>query len=142
MTMRRIDHVLVSTSPVMCGLAGATLSRLRKVPLTYWIMDLNPDQVVATGGLAADAAPVRAFEWANRRVLSQARRVVVLDRYMAERVASRYGEASKLVVLPPWSHLDPAEPSLPHELNAFRRRHGFGGARVVMYSGNLSPVHP
>jgi colanic acid biosynthesis glycosyl transferase WcaI len=142
LTLRRIDHVLVSTSPPMCGVAGATLGRLRKVPLTYWIMDLNPDQVVATGKLSADAAPVRAFEWANRCVLSQARRVVVLDRYMAERVASKYGLAFKLEVLPPWSHLDPAEPPLPHELNAFRSRHGFDGARVVMYSGNLSPVHP
>ncbi|HKP62000.1 MAG TPA: glycosyltransferase family 4 protein [Polyangiales bacterium] len=142
LTMRRIDHVLVSTSPPMCGIAGATLSRLRKAPLTYWIMDLNPDQIVATGGLAADAAPVRAFEWANQLVLSQARRVVALDRYMAERVASKYGVASKLVVLAPWSHLDPAEPPLPHERNAFRSRHGFDGTRVVMYSGNLSPVHP
>src|SRR5262245_6889155 len=76
LTMRRIDHVLVSTSPPMCGIAGATLSRVRKVPLTYWIMDLNPDQVVATGGLSADAVPVRAFEWANHQVLSQARHVV------------------------------------------------------------------
>ncbi len=142
--IRRIDHVLVSTSPPMCGALGVALSRARDVPLTYWIMDLNPDQIVATGRFAPNAAPVRAFEWINQRTLACARTVVVLDRYMRDRVKHRYEVKGTLAVVPPWPHVEAEanHPLLPREANSFRRAHGLEGTRVVMYSGNLSPVHP
>src|ERR1700755_3694648 len=44
-------------------------------------------------------------------------------------------------------HVSPLWPLVPSDADAaagetFRRAHGFGARRVVMYSGNLSPVHP
>jgi colanic acid biosynthesis glycosyl transferase WcaI len=44
-------------------------------------------------------------------------------------------------VLPPWAPFV-AHGESPQREKAFRRSHGFGDKRVVMYSGNLSPVHP
>jgi colanic acid biosynthesis glycosyl transferase WcaI len=138
----RIDHVLVSTSPPMCAMAGVALSRLRRAPLTFWAMDINPDQIVATGALAPHALPVRAFDAMNRSVLGAAHNVVALDRYMAERLAGKAELGDKLHVVPPWPHVESAEPLLSHEDNAFRAEHGLHGKFVVMYSGNLSPTHP
>jgi colanic acid biosynthesis glycosyl transferase WcaI len=138
----RVDGVLVSTSPPMCGLAGAALNRLRGVPMTFWAMDVNPDQIVAAGGLAPDALPVRAFEWINRETLSRTRSVVALDRFMAARLRSKVDVQDKIHVLPPWPHVDAAEPPLPHADNPFRAQRGWASKFVVMYSGNLSPVHP
>ncbi|HKU37590.1 MAG TPA: glycosyltransferase family 4 protein [Polyangiales bacterium] len=142
LALRRIDSVLVSTSPPMCALAGLTLSRVRRVPLTYWIMDLNPDQIVALGAMRSDAAPVRALDWLNRQTLERARRVIALDRFMAERVTAKLDVSHKLSILPPWPHLEVGDAPLAHADNPFRAQHGFGSQRVVMYSGNLSPVHP
>jgi colanic acid biosynthesis glycosyl transferase WcaI len=92
--------------------------------------------------MRADAAPVRALDWLNRQTLEHARRVIVLDRFMAERVIAKYDVSDKLSILPPWPHFEAPDAPLAHAENPFRERHGFGTRRVVMYSGNLSPVHP
>jgi glycosyltransferase involved in cell wall biosynthesis len=138
----RIDHVLVSTSPPMCALAGVLLSRARRAPMTFWVMDINPDQIVAVGTLAPDAAPVRAFDWMNRQALAQARHVVALDHFMAERLNGKLAVQDKLVVLPPWPHVDATSAPVSHARNPFRHQHELRDKFVVMYSGNLSPSHP
>jgi glycosyltransferase involved in cell wall biosynthesis len=142
LSLRRIDRVLISTSPPMAALAALTVQAARNVPFSYWIMDLNPDQIVALGNLAPDAALVRAMDWLNARALERARHVITLDHFMAARVNAKRAVAAKLAVIPPWPHLRADETPIDHADNAFRTKHGFGGARVVMYSGNLSPVHP
>ncbi|TVQ04833.1 MAG: hypothetical protein EA381_00070, partial [Planctomycetaceae bacterium] len=43
--------VMVSTSPPFAGLGGTLLSFFRRVPLVWWVMDLNPDQMIAAGKL-------------------------------------------------------------------------------------------
>lgn len=141
-SLARIDRILVSTSPPMCALAGLALSRMRRVPVTFWAMDINPDQIVATGALDRDALPVRAFDWMNRRILARARRVVALDHFMAERLEAKWPVADKLSVVPPWPPIEAPDDILPHSLNPFRARQGWNDKFVVMYSGNLSPVHP
>lgn len=140
--IRRIDRVLVSTSPPMCAAAGLALHFARGVPFDYWIMDLNPDQIVALGGLRQDAPLVRAFDWLNVRALERAAHVITLDRFMAERVCAKFPVADKLTVLPPWPHIRLATAHPAPSAAQFRDEHDFGAARVVMYSGNLSPVHP
>lgn len=140
--LQRVDRMLISTSPPMCAAAGLAISRAKRVPFAFWVMDLNPDQIVASGGLSSDASLVRALDWLNQQTFARAGRIFVLDRFMAERVRAKGASAAQLVVLPPWPHGDAREPSLPHAQNPFRRTHAFGAARVVMYSGNLSPIHP
>ncbi len=139
--MPRPARILVSTSPPMAPLAGLWLARLRRAPHAVWLMDLNPDQAIVTGAvrrarspLACSSAPI-----APRRAAPQS--VVALDSFMAERVRGRWQLDDNLAVLPPWAHEDHVAP-VPHAENPFRTRHGLQGKRVVMYSGNLSPVHP
>ena len=137
----RIDRVLVSTSPPLAQLAGLLVSRMRRVPLTLWVMDLNPDQMVALKLLPPGHPIVKLFDWLNRRVLTRARDVIVLDRFMAKRVLAKLDVAGKLTVLPPWPHEDHVAPT-PKADNPFRREHGLKGKFVVMYSGNHGPSNP
>ncbi len=144
--VRRLAGVLVTTSPPMGSLAGLVVRRLRGAPLTFWVMDVNPDQAVVTGRVRAGSLGARLLERANRAAARAARRVVFLDRFMSERVGSRWGAGGdRAVVLPPWPHDDHLEP-VAHAENPFRRRlaapGGPPGERVFMYSGNMSPVHP
>jgi hypothetical protein len=122
-------------------MAGVLISRTRGKPLTFWEMDLNPDQIVALGIVGPRSLTARAFDWLNRLVLRQARNVVVLDRFMAERVRRKADVGGKLTVIPPWPHEDHLEDVRPEE-NPFRAEHGLGARRVVMYSGNHSPANP
>lgn len=140
LALARIDSLLISTSPPMCGLAGLAISRARGVPLHDWVMDINPDQIVATGKLAPDAAAVRSFELLNRATFARASTVITLDRFMAARLAEKYPRAQAPHVLPPWPLFEP--PDVEPDVSAFRREHALGDARIIMYSGNLSPVHP
>lgn len=138
---RGLTGVLVSTSPPMAPLAGVVLSVLRRVPVVYWAMDLNPDQMVAMGKAKPGSLPVRMFDWMNRRILRRASAVVALDRYMAGRLEAKAPVGERMHVLPPWPHDAHTEP-VAHEANPFRREHGLDGKFVVMYSGNISPSHP
>jgi len=138
---RGLGLVLVSTSPPFAGFGGAMLSWIRRVPLVWWVMDLNPDQMVVAGKLSAHSVLTRLFDWMNRVTLRRSRAVVVLDRFMRGRVLAKLNVPDKLHVLPPWPHDDVLKP-MPSRPNAFREENGFGDAFVVMYSGNHGIQNP
>jgi colanic acid biosynthesis glycosyl transferase WcaI len=130
-----IGVVLVSTSPPFAGAGGAFVSLLRNVPLVWWVMDINPDQLIATGATRRDAMIVRFFDALNRLTLRTATRVVVLDRFMKDRILDKGAEPATIEIVPPWSHQQSVS-DVPRDRNVFRRQHGLGLRRVVMYSGN------
>lgn len=139
--MRRIDGILVSTSPPMCSIAAVMLSVLRRAPITYWVMDLNPDQMIEMGNITERSLPARIFNALNRMILKRSRRVVVLDRFMLERVNRKHDVTDKAVILPPWPHEDQLDP-VDRDTNPFRLKHDLGDSFVFMYSGNHSPANP
>jgi len=135
-----LSRVMVSTSPPFAGAGGSLISMVRRVPLVWWVMDLNPDQLVAAGKIRPRALAVRFFDLLNRWTLRQASSVVVLDRFMRDRVLAKVPVAGKLHVMPPWPHEEHLAP--PTGSNAFRARHGLDDTFVVMYSGNHSHQNP
>ena len=136
-----VDVLLVSTVPPMAPLAALVIGRLRGAALKFWVMDLNPDQLVALGRIAPSALPARVLDRLNRRILACATDVVALDRFMARRINAKYDVNDKLAIIPPWPHEDHLEP-VAHADNPFRRGQGLEGKLVVMYSGNHGPSHP
>jgi colanic acid biosynthesis glycosyl transferase WcaI len=139
--LRGVDAVVVSTSPPVASVGAIIIGIMHRAPVKYWIMDVNPDQMVALGLAREHDLPVRVFDWLNRLILKRARDVVVLDRFMATRINRKVDVSSKLTVLPPWPAEDPAS-VVEHADNPFRRRHGLSGKVVVMYSGNHGPSNP
>jgi colanic acid biosynthesis glycosyl transferase WcaI len=146
--MPRVAVVVVSTSPPFAGFGGAVISLVRRVPFLWWVMDLNPDQMVAAGKLQPTSIFVRVFDWMNRVTLRRAARVVALDSYMADRLNRKVDVSAKTEVMPPWPH---AEPPVSTDAGAcrfvdagqsFRRQHGWQDRFVVMYSGNHAIQHP
>lgn len=143
MFMGRVDGMMVSTSPPFCGFAGAVLSRLKGAPVKYWLMDLNPDQMVAMGKIREGSLPARIFDFFNRMILRRASEIVMLDRFMLARVEKKgvNGVGGKTEIMPPWPHADEII-RIPHSENPFRAKHNLDGKFVVMYSGNHSPANP
>jgi glycosyltransferase involved in cell wall biosynthesis len=117
------------------------IATIRRVPIVYWAMDINPDQAIALGVFRPGSLPVRALERLNRAVLRKAERIVALDQYMASRLESKQACDGRMVVIPPWPLEEVTTPA-PREDNPFRREHGLDGKFVVMYSGNMSLAHP
>lgn len=139
--LRGLDRVLVSTSPPLAGLAAIALKRLRRVTIKFWVMDLNLDQLIALGKVDPKSLQARLMMWMNRRLVSDAADIVVLDRYMADRLPDSDAVRDKTHVFPPWPHDEHLEP-IDHADNPFRAEHGLGDKLVLMYSGNMGIGHP
>lgn len=139
--MRRPSLILVSTSPPMCSLAALVISRFRKVPIKYWAMDLNPDQMIEMGLIGERSLPAVIFNWLNRITLRRASSVITLDHFMANRLNRKLDIANKISIIPPWPHQECLN-SIPHKDNPFRKKHGLERKFVFMYSGNHSYANP
>jgi colanic acid biosynthesis glycosyl transferase WcaI len=133
--------IFFSTSPPLVGVIASMIGLVRRKPVAYWAMDLNPDQLIALGKLQPASFMARFLERANRWILKRAALVVALDRFMAERLKQRAMLDDKLLVMPPWPHEDRLENIAP-AANPFIAEHGLAGKFVIMYSGNHSPSNP
>ena len=141
--------IFFSTSPPLVGFAASIASIIRRVPIAYWAMDLNPDQLIAMGKIGEKSLIARVLERVNRFILNRSSLVIALDRFMADRLRARGVPDSKMLVMPPWPHDDhlqdntqTAASATSSDTNPFRIRHGLTGKFVIMYSGNHSPANP
>ena len=141
MFMQNLAGILFSTSPPLIGMVATFVHMFRGVPLAYWAMDLNPDQLLALNKIHRGGLTARFLEAANRTVLKNASLVIALDRFMANRLTPRARLHDKMVVIPPWPHEQVIE-SLPHSENPFRKRYAPNDEFIIMYSGNHSPSNP
>ena len=139
----RFDVVVAMTSPPMIGFLAALFTRSRSGKLVHWVMDLNPDEATAAGWLRAGAPLTRIFEWALSWSLRQASHVVVLDRFMKDRIEAKIDtrDPPTTVIIPPGAR-DQAVRFNAAGRDTFRQLHGLTGKFVIMYSGNHSPCHP
>ncbi|MGA3066936.1 MAG: glycosyltransferase family 4 protein [Tepidisphaeraceae bacterium] len=137
----RLGGIFFSTSPPLIGLPMCLVAMIRGVPVAYWAMDLNPDQLIALGKLKQSDFVARVLERINRFILTRAALVIALDRFMAARLAARGVPMEKMLILPPWPHEEHIHPE-PGVENPFRIEHELAGKFVIMYSGNHSPSNP
>jgi glycosyltransferase involved in cell wall biosynthesis len=135
------DSVVALTSPPLVSVIAAGYARLRGAKFCYWIMDLNPDEAIAAGWLAPDSITAKFLERLSRFSLQNSATIVVLDKFMEQRILAKGIAAEKISVIPPWSH--DSEVSFDATGRArFRQTHGLENKFVIMYAGNHSPCHP
>lgn len=139
--MPGLSRVVFTTAPPLSPLAIACFSILRPLQMIYWVMDLNPDQLIEMGILAPTSVPARLLDWANRFILRRAAAVIVCDDHMARRISAKHDPGERLHVVTPWAQEDHLR-SVPHADNPFRATHFQNGRRVVMYSGNHALTNP
>ena len=137
----RFDVVVALTSPPLISVLGSLFVSLKGGRLIFWVMDLNPDEAIAAGWLKEDSFAASALSRLLAHSLRQAERIVVLDRFMKQRIVARGIPEEKTVTIAPWSHNDVVRFD-PVGRDKFRLRNNLSGKFVVMYSGNHSPCHP
>ncbi|HEY0430355.1 MAG TPA: glycosyltransferase family 4 protein [Pyrinomonadaceae bacterium] len=136
----RFDAVFALTSPPLISVLGAVFVMTKGGRFISWVMDLNPDEAVAAGWLKRDSLTARFLFRLLNFSLKRADRIIVLDRFMKQRIMDKGVTEDKLAVIPPWSHND----RVAYDRDggaAFRSAHGLSDKFVVMYSGNHSPCH-
>jgi colanic acid biosynthesis glycosyl transferase WcaI len=137
----RPDVILSLTSPPLISVLGAVAAKWHSCFSMIWLMDMNPDQAVASGVLRRGSLVERGLTLLLNWSYQQAAGIFVLDRFMAHRLREKSVGEDVIQTIPPWSH----EHDLQADLRGreeFRRKHGLNDKFVVMYSGNHSPCHP
>jgi len=137
----RQDVTVCLTSPPLISTLGTVMARLKGGAVVPWVMDLNPDEAVAAGWLKAGGFVERTLTFIQNWSFRRASRIIVLDRFMAERLQAKGVRADVIHTDAPWSH----DQAIQYDMaarEAFRAEHGLTGKFVVMYSGNHSPCHP
>ena len=137
----KFDVVVALTSPPLISFFGALFARLKGGRFVFWVMDLNPDEAIAAGWLKEGSLVAQGLQRLLSYSLKRAEKILVLDRFMKDRIREKGVSEHQLAVIPPWSHTDAVQYDLEGRL-AFRARYGLSDKFVVMYSGNHSPCHP
>lgn len=135
------DVIVALTSPPLVSVIAAAFAKLRGAKFCYWIMDLNPDEAIAAGWLSPDSFAAKWLERLSRFSLRSAAKVVVLDKFMEQRILAKDIPAEKIAVIPPWSHDSEVKFDVAGRAQ-FRKTHGLENKFVIMYAGNHSPCHP
>jgi colanic acid biosynthesis glycosyl transferase WcaI len=135
------DAVVALTSPPLISFLGSLFVQLKGGKFFFWVMDLNPDEAIAAGWLSESSVVARVLESFLRYSLRRAERVIVLDRFMKERILEKGISGQKIFELPPWAHDDTVRYDEAGR-ESFRQDHNLSQRFVVMYSGNHSPCHP
>ncbi|MCM8774900.1 MAG: glycosyltransferase family 4 protein [Candidatus Omnitrophica bacterium] len=135
------DVMVVMTTPPLVAWIASFFAKTRKARFVYWVMDINPDEAIEAGWLRKDSFAAKALEKVSKWVLKKSDAIVVLDRFMQERLVAKGADAERMTVIPPWSHNEDLA-TIPHEKNPFRKKYGLDRKFVVMYSGNHSICHP
>ena len=141
MWLPRFDLIVAMTSPPLVGWIAMFFAKWCRSKFIYWMMDVNPDEAVEAGWIKEGSLGARFLGGILRLVLKGSNKVVVLDRFMKERITVKGAVTEKISVLPPWSHDEDIE-TIPHEKNPFRQKNLLDEKFVVMYSGNHSVCHP
>jgi colanic acid biosynthesis glycosyl transferase WcaI len=137
----RYDAVVALTSPPLISFLAALITYFKRERFYCWVLDLNPDEALAAGWLRKNSMPAKILEGMLRYSAKRARKLIVLDKFMRNRLRNRGIPKQKIAVVPPWSH-DPHIFYSQEGRDAFRSAHGLTDKFVVMYSGNHSPCHP
>jgi colanic acid biosynthesis glycosyl transferase WcaI len=135
------DVVVAMTVPPLISIIAAFFVQLKGGRLIYWIMDLNPEEAIAAGWIRHHSFAAKALQFISAYSMRISRRVIVLDRFVKERIARKGIAEEKISVIPPWA-LDNFVFFDPAGRSSFRLLHGLEHKHVVMYSGNHSPCHP
>ncbi len=121
-------------SPVTVGIPAIVMRRLKKAPMLFWVQDLWPESLSATGAINSPAvlsAVRRMVKWIYRRC----DRVLVQSRGFIEPVMEVGAEAEKIKYFPNSS--EPLYQPLRLAPDASERAEIPVDGFVVMFAGNL-----
>lgn len=131
---RDYDLIFVfEPSPVTVGIPALVLKKLTKAPILFWVQDLWPESLVATGAVRSPWI-LRAVGQLVRYIYDRCDRILVTSRSFIDSVAERGADRAKIEYFPQYG--EPVYRKLELPADAPERRlvpDGF----VVMFAGNV-----
>lgn len=125
------DIVIVhETSPVMVGIPGIIVSRLKRIPMLFWVLDLWPESLQDAGGVN-NTTVLRFFNRLTTFIYDNSRFILISSLGFKASICKKGDYEKKIVYFPNWADdsltrfTEPADmPVLP---DGFR----------VLFAGNI-----
>ena len=99
----RYDYVLVhETSPVMVGVPGVIVSKLRGAPMDFWVLDLWPESLQDAGGVN-NPKILGFFGGLTKWIYKHSRKILISSRGFKDSICEMGDFEGKLVYFPNWA---------------------------------------
>ena len=126
----RYDYVLVhETSPVMVGVPGVIVAKMKHIPMDFWVLDLWPESLQDAGGIN-NTKVLGFFGKLTTWIYKHSNHILISSRGFKESICEKGDFESKLVYFPNWADVALAGDStykLPPMPEGFK----------VMFAGNI-----
>ena len=97
------EYVLVhETSPVMVGIPGLIVSKIKGIPMDFWVLDLWPESLQDAGGIRNDRV-LSIFSKLTTLIYKHSRKILISSRGFKESICEKGDFESKLVYFPNWA---------------------------------------
>ncbi|HEV2840282.1 MAG TPA: WcaI family glycosyltransferase [Chthoniobacterales bacterium] len=135
LSLPRADVYVLVSPPLLLGVAGWIVGKIKGAPFVFHVQDMQPDAAVGLGMLKAGRL-TRALYAFESFAYRQAARVSGITRGMLESFRGKGVPESKLIYFPNAIALPKNDP--PPERGEFRQRHGIAPEEfLAVYAGNL-----
>ncbi len=138
----RPDVVVSLTTPPLLGFVVSIYGLLFQVRCVQYVMDMHPHTAVEMGYLKRGAWFTQLLYKVFSFSMRHSERVIVLDRWMGERVGEAGVAKNRISVVPLWPTVNIKQSRETRLENGFRKAHGLGDKFVLLYSGNHGMAHP
>lgn len=136
---RKPDFLFVESPPLTLSVAGNIYARLRGVPLILNVADLWPDTLVEMG-LLKPGTTLELLYQLERWAYKNATYVNAVTEGLRDSLLKAKGvPPEKLLFLPNGVDTQRHQPRNPDE--AFKKKLGLEGKKVILYSGTLGRAH-
>lgn len=128
----RFDQILVfEPSPVTVGIPALVLKKLRSAPVLFWVQDLWPESLVATGAVKSDTA-LSLVACLVRFIYQRCDRILIQAKSFLDPIRLQGGKEDRIFYFPNsaeslFATPSPALPHLPQLPDGFK----------VVFAGNI-----
>jgi glycosyltransferase involved in cell wall biosynthesis len=130
----RFDVIFVyEPSPVTVGLPAIVLKALRPAPILFWVQDLWPESLAATGAVKSRTV-LRWVERLVRFIYRRCDRILVQSEGFAPQVAALDADPSRIVYFPNWAESIYRPVRVAEDAP---QRAALPGGFRVMFAGNI-----
>jgi len=132
----RADVLLVPSPPLLLGMSGVVVSRLKRIPLVYNVQDIHPQALIDVGFMKNRSA-IRFWEWVERFVYRKSDTVLAIcEAARKHLIEEKNVPPEKTEVIENFTDTSHVR-VLPRD-NRFRSSHGLDEKYVVLFAGAMS----
>jgi colanic acid biosynthesis glycosyl transferase WcaI len=135
LSLSRADVYVMVSPPLLLGVAGWLVGKLKRAPFVFHVQDMQPDAAVGLGMLKKSWF-TKALYWLESFAYRHASRVSGITQGMLKTFRAKGVPEEKLICFPNAIELNGGAAPMPR--GEFRRCHGFGSDEfLAVYAGNL-----